>query len=453
LSDTILGIDIGSIKICAVLAEKKNSEVSVIGSGISKSQGIKKGVITNIDSTAKAIKNAVNDAKRVAGTNFSKAIVSVSGAYVKGINSSGIVNIPTSEITIKEINRVIQTAIYNANIPNEFEVLHALPYNFKLDDQNFIDDPLGMTGSRLEVLVHIITAQKTNLNNLKKAVAGAGIEIENLVLGGYASSIAVLDEEEKDLGVAVINLGGATCNLVVHSVNSIRHNDFLAVGSYNITNDISYAFHTPISVAEKIKKEYITLEAVDGLEEEILELPLIGDDDESEDVTLKELQDVVKARVEETFLIIYKKLEDNLEHLGAGIVLTGGMTKLAGLKELAGEIFNELPVKVAKPKDIIGVFNPLKDQDYSTAIGLILYGAGKNTPYEIDSNRNLNFKTTKITDVALDEYKDNEKSESYKEESNVSAMNFDEQDRETDRIQPTQGSGAGKFWQWVTHLF
>ncbi len=191
LGQTILGIDIGSTKICAIIATCKDGIPRVIGTGFHKSMGLKKGSITNIEQASRAIKDAVNDARRVAGTNINKAVISISGAYTKSTDSSGIVNIPNNEIGIKEINRVIQTALYNASIPSEYEVIHILPYNFKLDDQDFIDDPMGMSGSRLEVSVRIITAQKSSLGNLKKAIKTAGIEIENIVLASYASSIAV----------------------------------------------------------------------------------------------------------------------------------------------------------------------------------------------------------------------------------------------------------------------
>ncbi len=175
---------------------------------------------------SKSIKNALSDAKRVAGTEFVSAIVSISGAYTKSLNSSGIVNIPNKEVGLKEINRVMQTSLYNANIPNEYEVLHTLPYNFKVDDQDFIEDPLGMNAARLEVETHIITTQKSNLNNLRKAVKAAGVDVDNIVLSGYASAIATLNSDEKELGAAVVDMGGSTCNLVIHSGNSVRYNDF-----------------------------------------------------------------------------------------------------------------------------------------------------------------------------------------------------------------------------------
>ena len=211
MSKTVLAIDIGSTKICAIIARIDDKEsIAVIGAGISKAQGLKRGNITNIELASKSIKAAVDDAKRVAGTDVKSAIVSISGNYTKSLNSNGIVNIQNKEISVKEIERVMQTSLYNANIPSEYEVLHALPFNFKVDDQDFIEDPLGMNAARLEVETHIITTQKSNLNNLRKAVRGANIEVTNVILSGYASSISILNEDEKELGVCVFDIGGNT---------------------------------------------------------------------------------------------------------------------------------------------------------------------------------------------------------------------------------------------------
>jgi len=396
LSTTILGIDIGSSKICAIIAEKNDDDVKILGTGIAKSQGLKKGIITNIELASKSIKNALNDAKRVAGTQYEKVVVSISGAYTKSIDSNGIVNIPNRDIGIKEINRAMRMADHNANIPNEYEKLHILPYNFKVDDQEFIDDPLGMSGARLEVQTHIITAQKSSLSNLEKAIKSAGVEIDNIVLGGYASSISVLNTDEKELGVSVIDVGGATCNLVVYTNGAIRFNDFLGVGSLNITNDLSTALHTPLGAAENIKINYGSLH---GNSSDLIELPVIGDDGSTHEVSLDIVSNVIYVRVEETLMILAKSLEDSgyKDQLGAGIVLTGGMTKLKGIRELASAIFDNMPVRVARPKEMNGLFETLRDPGYSTAIGLVLYGAGYFTPYEIDSNKKLRYKEESIS--------------------------------------------------------
>ncbi len=389
MSDTILAIDIGSTKICAIIAEISDSnEVTIQGHGITKSQGIKKGAITNIELASKSIKKAINDAKRIAGSNITSATVSISNAYAKSLNSTGIVNIPHKDISIKEINRVMQTALYNANVPNEYEVVHVLPYNFRVDDQDFIEDPFGMNASRMEVDVNIIMTQKSNLSNLKKAVRSAGVEINGIVLSGYASAIATMDEDEKELGVAVIDLGGQTSNLVVHTGNSIRYNDFLGVGSNHITNDLSMALHTPLQIAENVKIRHGNLVESSN---EVIELPIIGDEENRNGVSLEVVHSVIFSRVEEALLILAKSLEKSAlnEQIGAGIILTGGMTKLKGIRELAQAIFSGMPVRVGYPENVNGLFEELRDPAYSTVVGLLLYKAGGHTQYEIDFQQDL----------------------------------------------------------------
>ena len=389
MSNTILAIDIGSTKICAIIAEISDSnEVTIQGHGITKSQGIKKGAITNIELASKSIKKAINDAKRIAGSNITAATVSISNAYAKSLNSTGIVNIPHKDISIKEINRVMQTALYNANVPNEYEVVHVLPYNFRVDDQDFIEDPFGMNASRMEVDVNIIMTQKSNLSNLKKAVRSAGVEINGIVLSGYASAIATMDEDEKELGVAVIDLGGQTSNLVIHTGNSIRYNDFLGVGSNHITNDLSMALHTPLQVAENVKIRHGNLVESSN---EIVELPIIGDEENRNGVSLEIVHSVIFSRVEEALMILANSLEKSAlkEQVGAGIILTGGMTKLKGMRELAQAIFSGMPVRVGYPENVNGLFDELKDPAFSTVVGLLLYKAGGHTQYEIDFQQEL----------------------------------------------------------------
>lgn len=386
---TVLAIDIGSTKICALIAEiDDDNNAQIIGAGIAKAQGLRKGSITNIELASKSIKSALNDAKRVAGTELRSAIVTISGAYTKSLNSSGIVNIPNKEITLNEIQRVMHTSLYNANIPNEFEVLHALPYNFKVDDQDFIEDPLGMNAARLEVETHIITTQKSNLNNLRKAVKAAGVDVESVVLSGYASAIAVLNADEKELGAAVVDMGGNTSNIVIHSGHAIRYNDFLGVGSNHITNDLSMALHTPLHTADNVKITYGSLYAPSN---DLIELPVIGDETSSHEVSLEVVHNVIYARVEETLMIIAQSIEKSglKEHMGAGVVLTGGFTKIEGLRELAVAILDNMPVRLAKPTDVGGLFDTLRDPSYSGAVGLIKYLADGYTAYEIDVNRRM----------------------------------------------------------------
>ena len=455
MSRPLLAIDIGSSKVSVVIAEQKDDSINIIGSGVAKSQGVRKGTITNIELTSRSIRQALSDAKRVAGTTATKAIISISGAYTRSINSSGIVNIPQQEIGTKEINRVMQTALYNANIPNEYEVLHVLPYNFKVDDQEFIEDPFGMNASRLEVDTHIITTQKSNLSNLKKAVKSAGIEIENVVLAGYASAISILNDDEKELGICAIDMGASTCDMIVHSGNSVRFNTFLAVGSNHITNDLSMALHTPLNIAEKIKIDYGSLKTPSN---DLIEIPIIGDENEKHEISLEIVYNVIQARVQETLMILAKELEkSNLkEQIGAGIVLTGGMTKLDGIRELAIAIFDNMPVRIAKARPVEGDFGPLNDPVFATVMGLLEYAAGGYTQYEIDSNRKMIHKKESIvssngdlTNISLAS-NDMEETPPKLDDGEIKqklAEITQEENKET------LGQKIKKMWHWMTQIF
>lgn len=400
MNDTILAIDIGSTKICAIIAERiANNKLEIIGHGISKSQGIKKGIIVNIEHTSRAIRQAVDDAKRISGSDISSAIVSISNAYTKSISSTGIVNIPHKDIGINEINRVLNTAIYNADIPSEYDIIHVLPYNFKVDDQNFIEDPFGMHASRIEAEVNIIMTQKTNLANLKKAAKSAAIAIEDIVLNGYASSIATMEEDDKELGVAVIDLGGQTSTIAVCTGKSIRYSEYFGVGSNHITNDLSIALHTPLNVAENIKIQHGNLsEYEDGT----VELPIIGDDHKKSIVSNDIIHDVIFARAEETLIVLEQILERSglKDKIGSGIILTGGSTNLKGTRELAQSIFSRMAVRVAGPNtsSIIGMFDELHDSAYSAVIGLLLYKTGHHVEYEINFNQQMLHSKSEFSD-------------------------------------------------------
>ena len=452
MSKTILAIDIGSTKICAIIAVINDDDsIAITGAGTTKAQGLKKGSITNIELASKSIKAAVSDAKRVSGSDIKTAIVSISGAYTKSLNSNGIVNIPNKEINFKEIERVMHTSLYNANIPNEYEVLHALPFNFKVDDQDFIEDPLGMNASRLEVETHIITTQKSNLNNLKKAVRGAGIEVENVVLNGYASSISTLSEDEKELGVALIDIGGNTSNIIIHSGNAIRYNDFLGVGSNHVTSDLSMALHTPLNIADTVKLNYGSLLAPNN---DLIELPIIGDEKSTHEVSLEVVYNVMFARVEETLMILAQFIENSglKNQIGAGVVLTGGFSKMKGIRDLAVATFGSIPVRLARPAEVDGLFDNLRTAEYSTAIGLVMYSASNYTPYEIDVNkrvRHANEASTSQSNV------------NFSSDNDIPIVpSINEGQKETMITLPSKhekkSDEAGilnKFWNWATQLF
>lgn len=385
----ILGIDIGSFQICAIMAEQTEDDIRVIGMGTEKAQGIKKGTISNIEQASRSIKTAVANAQRVAGMQYEKVIVSIAGAYTKSVGSNGVVNVPRHEIGISEIERAVKMASENANVPSDYERLHVLPYSFKVDEQENIEDPLGMNAGRLEVQTHIIIVQKSYINNLRKAVKMAGVDIDNIVLSGYASAIATLNEDEKELGVALIDMGGSTCNVVIHSGNSIRYNDFLPVGSSHITNDISMVLYTPLPKAEEIKLNYGTLLKKPT---DLIELPVLGDENKSHAVSLDAISQVIYSRVEETLMFLNEMITPKKDLIGAGVVLTGGMTKLEDIREVATLMFDKMQVRIAKPKETEGLYEIMRDPANSCAIGLCMYGAGKFTPYEIDSENKMRYR-------------------------------------------------------------
>ena len=452
MSRTVLAIDIGSTKVCAIIAEvADDGSIAITGAGTSKAQGLKKGSITNIELASKSIKTALNDAKRVSGSDVKTAVVSISGAYTKSLNSNGIVNIQNKEISFKEIERVMQTSLYNANIPNEYDVLHALPFNFKVDDQDFIEDPLGMNASRLEVETHIITTQKSNLNNLKKAVRGAGVEVENVVLNGYASSIATLNQDEKELGVAVIDMGGNTSNITIHSGNSIRYNDFLGVGSNHVTSDLSMALHTPLNIADSVKLSYGSLLTPSN---ELIELPIIGDENTTHEVSLEVVHNVIFARVEETLMILAQFIENSglKDQLGAGIVLTGGFSKMEGIRDLAVATFGSVPVRLARPIEMDGLFENLRTAEFSSAIGLVMYSAHYYTPYEIDVNKRVRHSNEIPAEDSTVNFSDEPEipvAPSIEEEKEQTMVTLpSKKEKKSD-----EAGAFSKFWNWATQLF
>jgi len=459
----ILAIDIGSTKICAIIGEMKNGHLEIAGHGISKSHGIKKGAISNIELASKSIKDAVDDAKRVAGINLTRATISISGAYVKSLKSSGVVNIPNQEISINEINRVMQTALYNANIPNEFEILHVLPYKFKIDEQDFIEDPNGMNASRMEVDTHIIMTGKSNLGNLKKAVNAAGIDISKVVLSGYASSLAVISDDDKERGVAVIDLGGQTSNLVIHVGNSIQYNDFLSVGSNHITNDLSIALHTPIESAEKLKIEKGSLFQK---EPEELQLAIIGDEKNLNSVSLDIIHSIIYSRMEETLSILANNLEKSglKNQLGAGLVLTGGMTRIEGTRELAQALMPNLPVRIGKPTNITNISKDLDSAEFATVIGLIYYESGKHTEYELEGSKTMlhskdHRPKNSLQDIADIQDVDNNIS---KPKISVSTPSFNDENKDdsndlfkdlSQEPKNNQNNPLQSFMQWASKIF
>ncbi|MEJ8625873.1 cell division protein FtsA [Helicobacter pylori] len=413
--EIVIGVDLGSRKICAIVAEFKEGILRIIGTAHQdskeiNSKAIKRGRINSLAHASNAIKEVINSAKKMAGLNAdedrnnpmphfgeyhpkTKAIVSFSGAYTESIRDiTGVASTKDNVVTIDEINRAINNACAKAGLDNDKHILHALPYRFTLDKQE-VNDPLGMSGTRLEVFIHIVYTEKNNIENLEKIMIQSGVEIENIVINSYAASIATLSNDERELGVACVDMGGETCNLTIYSGNSIRYNKYLPIGSHYLSTDLSHMLNTPFPYAEEVKIKYgdLSFESGEETPSQNVQMPTTGSDGhESHIVPLSKIQTIMRDRTLETFEIIHRSIQDSglEEHLGGGVVLTGGMALMKGIKELAKAHFTNYPVRLAAPMEkynIMGMFEDLKDPRFSVVVGLILYKAGGHTNYERDS--------------------------------------------------------------------
>jgi cell division protein FtsA len=394
LNKTILAIDIGTTNIVTVVARNDfDNRINILGVGNNQTSGIEKGLITDIQNVGDIIRLSVDDAKKSAEATIDEVYISFSAASTKNIISKGAVNIPNGIITEKEINQVMQMAHYNANIVPDYEAIHVFPISFKVDDGEF-SNPLNMNASRLEVNVYIVTAKKTAITNVKSALKVAGIENSTFVLHGYAASLATMNDEQKKFGVAVIDMGSSTSDLIIYKGNSIIYSDFLPVGSLSVTNDLSIMLHTPPLAAETVKIKYGSLLPIDENDENSIkkvQVPLIGNELETKEVSIDMIQTIIHARVEETLIFLANKLKSSglIDKLGTGIILTGGMSKLEGIEELASMIFGNIPIKVTNPKNIKNGYLDFDNPMMATTVGLLLYGLDLNPAFELDSNKRL----------------------------------------------------------------
>ncbi|MCP4969504.1 MAG: cell division protein FtsA [Arcobacter sp.] len=465
MNKTLLAIDIGSSNVNAVIARNNlDYKINILGTGSYKSNGINKGVISNIEVASKCIKEAVLIAKINTTEQIDSTVVSISGAYTKGIRSSGSVNIPNGLITENEINQVMQMALYNATIIPEYEVIHVIPIFFKIDDSADVENPLNMNGTRLEVSVFVVTAKKTALTNIQSALKIAGITVNNFVLDAYATAIAVLDEQQKKFGATVINIGATTTEYVCYKGTSLIYNGFIPVGSNHITNDISVMLHTPPIAAEKIKTEYGNLlKGNEDLVNKKVRTPRIGDEKNSSEVSLEHIQTIIHARVEEVLTLVRNNLKKSgiHENLGSGIVITGGMSKLVGIKELATLVFDNLPVKISTPVNIKNGYMSFEDEKMATIVGLLLYSLEPNRNFELDSNKNLIKKRKIEENIQRSQDPINTTSKEKIVQAKEQKLEIEENSIKGDHnttILPTiskdkKGKGMSKFWNVITEWF
>lgn len=371
----VVGLDIGTTKICALVGElAEDGSIDIRGIGTSPSHGLRKGVVVNIESTVSSIKRAVLEAQTMANHQINAVFAGIAGGHIRGINSHGIVAVRDHEVSQDDIDRVIDAAKAVA-IPIDREVIHVLPQEYLIDDQDGIKEPLGMSGVRLECKVHIVTGAVTSAQNIVKCAQRCDISVSDIVLEQLASSYAVLSEDEKELGVALIDIGGGTTDIAIFLNGSIQHTSVIAIGGQHFTNDIAIGLRTPQESAEIIKKRYGTASTKSDYLDEVIEVPSIGN---RPDRMLKRkiLAEILEPRVRETFEMIAHEIGRVrlTELLTSGIVITGGSSLLPGMVEIAEEVLG-LPVRLGIPRGVGGLMDVVKSPIYATAVGLVLYGA------------------------------------------------------------------------------
>lgn len=371
--ELIIGLDIGTTKICVVVGEVFENRVDIIGVGAHPSVGIRKGVVVNIESTVNSIKQAVAEAEMMAGCDISSVYVGIAGSHVSGQNSDGVIAIKNREIRREDIDRVVENA---KAIPlgQDQEVIHVLPQQFEVDGQGGIQDPLGMTGVRLEAEVHIVTGSVTAMHNIIKCCNRAGLEVDDVVLEPIASAEAVLTPEEMELGVALLDIGGGTSDLAVFSENSIQRTFVLGIGGNNLTNDLSIGLRTPMKEAEKLKEQYGSAISAMINKDQAINVPSVGGR-KSRKLSQRVMGEILEPRVEEMLTLInHQLIESGVKNLiNAGVVMTGGTSMLANMLELAEQVF-DLPVRIGYPRNIGGVTDIVNTPQCATGVGLVIYG-------------------------------------------------------------------------------
>ncbi len=373
----IVGLDIGTSKVVAIVGEiAGDGTIEVVGIGSHPSKGLKKGVVVNIESTVQSIQRAVEEAELMAGCQIHSVYVGIAGSHIRSLNSHGIVAIRDREVYALDVERVIDAAQAVA-IPADQRVLHILPQEYVIDNQEGIKEPLGMSGVRLEAKVHLVTCATNASQNIEKCIRRCGLDVEDIILEQLASSYAVLTEDEKELGVCLVDIGGGTTDIAIFTEGSIRHTGVIPIAGDQVTNDIAMALRTPTQHAEEIKIKYAcALTQLAGADETI-KVPSVGDR-APRDLSRQALAEVVEPRYDELFTLVQAELRrSGFEDLvPAGIVLTGGTSKMEGVVELAEEIFH-MPVRVGFPQTVTGLTDIVRNPIYSTGVGLLQYGAAR----------------------------------------------------------------------------
>lgn len=370
----IVGLDIGTSKIVAIVAEvNDDNDLEIIGVGTHSSRGLKKGVVVNIESTVQSIQRAVEEAELMAGCQIHSVYAGIAGGHVKSMNSHGIVAIKDSEVQESDVERVIDAARALA-IPADQKVLHVLPQEFIIDQQEGIREPIGMSGVRMEAKVHLVTGAVSAAQNIVKCIERCGLQADDIILEQLASSYSVLTEDEKELGICLIDIGGGTTDIAVFTEGAIKHTAVIPIAGDQVTNDIAIAMRTPTQYAEEIKIKYACALRQLTNPDEVIEVPSVGDRAPRR-LARQTLAEVVEPRYEELMTLIQAELRrSGYESLiAAGIVLTGGSSKMEGVVELAEEVFH-MPVRLGVPQYVTGLIDVVRNPIHATGVGLLLFG-------------------------------------------------------------------------------
>ena len=374
MGELVVGIDVGTTKVCTLVGEVRAEDIYVVGVGVEPARGMRKGVVNDVNALTAAIKSSVYKAERSSGYEIGRAFVSVAGAHIDSKNSKGVVGInSTRGVQIGDLERAMDAARAIA-LPHNREVLHVIPRSYTLDGQEGVRSPLGMHGFRLEVEAHIVMASTSSLQNLEKCVEGAGVYVDRFILNPLASGDVVLTDAEREMGVMVVDIGGGTTDLAIFIDGTVWHTAVISVGGWHVTNDIAQGLHLPYEIAEAVKIEYghADPQAIDPIEMFIVQP--FGEEQMSQ-VKRIDLAHIVYDRVEELFQLVLREAKysayDGL--LSAGIVLTGGSAQLPGIKQVANEVL-KMPVRVAQPEHLSGMADQMRNPSYSTSVGLLRLG-------------------------------------------------------------------------------
>ena len=398
----IVGLDIGTSKVVAIVgAITPEGQLEIVGIGSHRSNGLKKGVVVNIESNVLSIQRAIEEAELMAGCQIHSVYAGIAGSHIRSLNSHGIVAIRDREVFSQDLERVIDAAQAVA-IPADQKILHILPQEFLIDDQDGVKEPLGMSGVRLEAKVHLVTCAVNAAQNIEKCIRRCGLEVEDIILEQLASSYSVLTDDEKELGVCVVDIGGGTTDIAIFKDGAIRHTGVIPIAGDQVTNDIAMALRTPTPNAEEIKIKYACALAKLTSPDETIKVPSVGDR-QPRDLSRQALAEVVEPRYDELFTLIQAELRRSgyEDLIAAGIVLTGGTSKMEGVIELAEEIFH-MPVRLGAPQNIRGLSDIVNNPIYSTGVGLLIYamkqqqGSGRAATTTKESQGSIFSKIKKI---------------------------------------------------------